>query len=95
MQKDSPPVESSPLADNEEGKKSSQISNDMEFDEENSPNKEGKEYASEGDYARQVSVESFESGKNLLNSSADSSNKSVKIIEFDEDGNISPPVGKK
>ena len=94
MQKESPPVETSPLADNEEGKKSSQVSNEMEFDEENSPNKEGNEYTSEEDYARKVSVESFESGKNLLDSSADSSNKSVKIIEFDEDGIISPPVGK-
>lgn len=85
-----PPVETSPQG---------HISDEMEFDEENSPTKDGltvpeeeKEFIAQG---RRASSSSAESVSNALDSSADSSQKSVKIIEFDEEGNISPGNKKK
>jgi Mg-chelatase subunit ChlI len=60
---------------------------DMEFEDSSySPSQDGEDDESESDLTRQESKES--------SASAESSNKSVKILEFDDEGNISPTPKK-
>lgn len=60
---------------------------DMEFEDSSySPSQDGEDDGSESDLTRQESKES--------SASAESSNKSVKILEFDDEGNISPKPKK-
>ena len=76
MRKDKPKIETSPLT---------HASDEMEFDQPDEENK-GEEESKGPHYIEEESKED----QNLLDSSGDTSNNSVKIIEFDEAGNVSP-----
>ena len=65
---------------------------DMEFEDSSySPSQDGEGEESESDLTRQLSKELAADSS----ASAESSNKSVKILEFDDEGNISPKPKKK